>query len=87
MPDFASKVEDEDDSDDEGEEANGNADEDFETAWDILDVARVIFEKSNDNDTKLKLADVHLCLGDVSLETGKTTQSLSPIFMILIFYI
>jgi hypothetical protein len=72
MPDFTTKVEDdEEDSDDEEGEGNGNADEDFETAWDILDVARVIFEKSDDKNTKLKLADVHLCLGDVSLETGE----------------
>lgn len=78
VPDFTAKTEeqveqDEEDEEDEEEEegAEGSADDDFETAWDILDVARIIFEKSEDKDTKLKLADVHLCLGDVSLETGK----------------
>lgn len=71
MPDFTTKAEEESDEEEEEEEGEaGNADEDFETAWDILDVARVIFEKGEDKDTKLKLADVHLCLGDVSLETG-----------------
>lgn len=70
MPDFTTKVEEESDEEEEEEGEGGNADEDFETAWDILDVARVIFEKGEDKDTKLKLADVHLCLGDVSLETG-----------------
>lgn len=81
MPDFTTKVEtaaeeqDDDDDDDaeEGEEAEA-ADDDFETAWDILDIARVIFEKGEDKNTQLKLADVHLCLGDVSLETGKITS-------------
>lgn len=70
MPDFTAKVE-EEEEDSEEEEEGGNTDEDFETAWDILDVARVIFEKGDDKNTKLKLADVHLCLGDVSLETGE----------------
>ena len=69
MPDFTKPDEEEDDEEEE-EEEGGNADEDFETAWDILDVARVIFEKGTDKETKLNLADVHLCLGDVSLETG-----------------
>ncbi|KAG2236031.1 hypothetical protein INT48_008123 [Thamnidium elegans] len=52
-------------------------DDDFETAWDILDIARVIFEKGEDKNTQLKLADVHLCLGDVSLETEKFNEALT----------
>lgn len=79
MPDFTTKVEtaveeEEDDADDddaEGAEGAEGADDDFETAWDILDIARVIFEKGKDKNTQLKLADVYLCLGDISLETGK----------------
>lgn len=77
MPDFTTKVEEESDEEEEEEGEGGNADEDFETAWDILDVARVIFEKGKDKDTKLKLADVHLCLGDVSLETEKFNEALT----------
>lgn len=71
--------EDDDDEDEEDDEADaGNtADEDFETAWDILDVARLIFEKGEDDKSKLNLADVHLCLGDVSLETEKFNEALS----------
>ncbi|GAN07134.1 nuclear autoantigenic sperm protein isoform X2 [Mucor ambiguus] len=68
---------DEDEDDDEEGEAGNTADEDFETAWDILDVARLIFEKGEDNKSKLNLADVHLCLGDVSLETEKFNEALS----------
>lgn len=74
MPDFTKKVEEEEEEvedEEEGEENAADVDEDFETAWDILDIARVIFEKGEDKKTQLKLADVHLCLGDVSLETGK----------------
>lgn len=75
MPDFTTKVETatEEEEDDDAEDAEA-ADDDFETAWDILDIARVIFEKGQDKNTQLKLADVHLCLGDVSLETGKVTS-------------
>ncbi|KAI8641323.1 hypothetical protein BD408DRAFT_368430 [Parasitella parasitica] len=64
--------------DGDDEEGPGNTgEEDFETAWDILDVARVIFEKGEDDKSKLNLADVHLCLGDVSLETEKFNDALS----------
>ncbi|CAO3620639.1 unnamed protein product [Mucor fragilis] len=81
VPEFKQSEEEEDeddeeDDDDEGEAGN-TADEDFETAWDILDVARLIFEKGEDNKSKLNLADVHLCLGDVSLETEKFNEALS----------
>ncbi|KAI8970971.1 hypothetical protein BDB01DRAFT_525430 [Pilobolus umbonatus] len=62
----------------EAEEAEEEEEEDdFETAWDILDVARVIYEKSEDKETRLKLADVHLCLGDISLETEKFNDALT----------
>lgn len=74
----------EDDDEDEEQESEGEEaeneqaqqqDDDFEAAWDILDVARVMFEKAGDDkETKLKLADVHLCLGDVSVETGWCVQ-------------
>ncbi|KAI8082466.1 hypothetical protein BDF21DRAFT_361639 [Thamnidium elegans] len=80
MPDFTTKVEtaveEEDDDAEEAEEAEAS-DDDFETAWDILDIARVIFEKGEDKNTQLKLADVHLCLGDVSLETEKFNEALT----------
>ncbi|KAG2200490.1 hypothetical protein INT46_004259, partial [Mucor plumbeus] len=65
------------DEEDEEDEAGNTAEDDFETAWDILDVARVIFEKGEDKNSKLNLADVHLCLGDVSLETEKFNEALS----------
>ncbi|KAI8367820.1 hypothetical protein EDC96DRAFT_506172 [Choanephora cucurbitarum] len=69
--------EDEEDDEEDDNDVAGSADEDFEAAWDILDVARVIFEKGEDKETKLKLADVHICLGDISLETEKFNEALS----------
>ena len=69
--DVANDDEEEEEEEEEDDEAGNTAEDDFETAWDILDVARVIFEKGEDKNSKLNLADVHLCLGDVSLETGE----------------
>ncbi|KAF7722105.1 hypothetical protein EC973_003685 [Apophysomyces ossiformis] len=64
------------DSAEAGANGEATADDDFETAWDILDIARVIFEKNEDEETQLKLADVYMCLGDVSLETEKFNDAL-----------
>jgi tetratricopeptide (TPR) repeat protein len=71
MPTFQAPNEEDDEEEEDEEEEEGGAEDDFETAWDTLDISRIIFEKSDDKETRLKLADVHLCLGDVSLETGK----------------
>lgn len=73
IPEFK---QDEEEEDEEDKEDGDQADDDFETAWDILDVARLIFEKGEDKETQLKLADVHLCLADVSLETGNLYMSI-----------
>jgi hypothetical protein len=56
------------DGDAEGEEAD---DIDMQIAWETLDLARVVYEKMGN---KLKVADVLLALGDVSLELGKWKQ-------------
>ena len=63
----------------EGEEEPGEhgADEaepedDFNAAWEVLDLARAIYEKQMDGDDemRLKAADTLVMLGDISLETG-----------------
>lgn len=66
------------------EDANGDADEgededsaepedDFNAAWEVLDLARTIYSKQDGDseEVKLKLADTYIMLGDVSLETEK----------------
>ncbi|KAJ2960736.1 hypothetical protein NQZ79_g3963 [Umbelopsis isabellina] len=63
----------------ENEEAEGNQEgegDEFNDAWDVLDIARVIYEKDDSPEAKAKLADVYVCLGDVSLETEKFDQAL-----------
>lgn len=68
------------DDDDEGEEEEEAEEEDqesvddlLETAFQMLDIARTIYEKQ-DNPTdaiRQKLADVHRLLGDVATESGE----------------
>ena len=69
------------DSDDEagaeGEEADESAnqttvdaDDDLETAFGVLDSARVILERSDTIESKTKRIGVHSLLGDVATENG-----------------
>jgi HAT1-interacting factor 1 len=57
----------------EEEEGDDEPEDDFNAAWEILDLARVLFDqrKEESDEIKLKLADTHVALGDVSLETGQ----------------
>ena len=66
----AEEKEEEDDEDDDDPDAE--PEDDFNAAWEVLDLARALYEKRKDEDeeTKLKLADTYIALGDVSLETG-----------------
>lgn len=69
----AAASEEQDDEEQEGEEGEeGEPEDDFNAAWEVLDLARAIYEKRKDEDdeVKLKLADTYIALGDVSLETG-----------------
>lgn len=61
----------------EEEDPEAEPEDDFNAAWEVLDLARAIFEKQKDesDEVKLKLADTYMCLGDVSLETGSSISS------------
>jgi hypothetical protein len=60
--------------DEEGDEAE--PEDDFNAAWEVLDLARAIYDKGKDEDDeiKLKLADTYITLGDISLETGASRR-------------
>jgi HAT1-interacting factor 1 len=62
------------DANEDGDEAE--PEDDFNAAWEVLDLARAIYDKqkdeSGDEEVKLKLADTYITLGDVSLETGSS---------------
>ncbi|RDB23444.1 NASP-related protein sim3 [Hypsizygus marmoreus] len=66
----------EDDDEDEAE-----PEDDFNAAWEVLDLARAIYDKQkdeeDDDEIKLKLADTYIALGDVSLETEKFDQAIT----------
>ena len=65
------------DGDEEGDEAE--PEDDFNAAWEVLDLARAIYDKGKDEDdeVKLKLADTYITLGDISLETGASLSIIS----------
>lgn len=65
--------------DEDGED--GEPEDDFNAAWEVLDLARAIYDKvkdqEDDDEVKLKLADTYITLGDVSLETGLSSHVVS----------
>ncbi|KAG6890077.1 hypothetical protein C0995_012026 [Termitomyces sp. Mi166 len=69
----------EEDEDDDGEDAE--PEDDFNAAWEVLDLARAIYDKvkdqEDDDEVELKLADTYIALGDVSLETEKFNQAIT----------
>jgi HAT1-interacting factor 1 len=70
----AAAAEDDAEGEDDEEADEAEPEDDFNAAWEVLDLARAIYEKQNkqedDDEVKLKLADTYIALGDVSLETG-----------------
>ncbi len=69
----AAAEEDEDeDGEGEGNDEDGEPEDDFNAAWEVLDLARAIYQKQSaeDEEVALKLADTYIALGDVSMETG-----------------
>ncbi|KAF8159579.1 hypothetical protein B0H34DRAFT_409503 [Crassisporium funariophilum] len=67
------------DGEDEGDDAE--PEDDFNAAWEVLDLARAIYDKqreeTGDEEVMLKLADTYIALGDVSLETEKFDQAIT----------
>ena len=61
----------EDAAGDEGAD-EAEPEDDFNAAWEVLDLARAIYEKRMDeeDEMRLKVADTFIALGDISLETG-----------------
>lgn len=62
----------EDDAGEGEEEDEAEPEDDFNAAWEVLDLARAIYEKRMDGDDAMRLraADTFIMLGDISLETG-----------------
>lgn len=67
----------EEEEEDEEDEQDGEPEDDFNAAWEVLDLARTLYDKrkEEDDEVMLKLADTYITLGDVSLETGTSRCS------------
>jgi HAT1-interacting factor 1 len=49
----------------------GQDEDDFNVAWEVIDLARALYEKQMDgNEMRLKSTDIFTMLGGISLETG-----------------
>ncbi|EIW79098.1 hypothetical protein CONPUDRAFT_91410 [Coniophora puteana RWD-64-598 SS2] len=76
----AEEEEEEEDGEGEGEEEGGDGEpeDDFNAAWEVLELARAIYDRGKEDDgVTLKLADTYIALGDVSLETEKFDQAIT----------
>ncbi|XP_047443284.1 nuclear autoantigenic sperm protein isoform X2 [Mugil cephalus] len=72
---------DDDDDDDEDGETNGKDKEEEEVgnlqlAWEMLEVAKVIYKRKENKDDQLMAAQAYLKLGEVSAESGNYPQAL-----------
>ncbi|KAJ3312325.1 hypothetical protein HDV04_003218 [Boothiomyces sp. JEL0838] len=77
-PNFSFQGDEEDLEDDEGkvlDEIELPPADDLELAWENLDVARLILSSQTDEKSIHQLAEVHLSLGDVSLESENFEQA------------
>lgn len=54
----------------EVQEATTDPDDDLETAFGVLDTAKVIYQRMEGDEAKLNLAAVHDALGEVMTESG-----------------
>ncbi|KAH7094189.1 hypothetical protein BKA62DRAFT_760842 [Auriculariales sp. MPI-PUGE-AT-0066] len=78
LGDAAQAAEEEERAEQEEPDDEGEPEDDFNAAWEVLDVARTLFEKQAETDdfAKLKLADTYMLLGDISLETEKFDRAI-----------
>ncbi|KAJ1925123.1 hypothetical protein IWQ60_004764 [Tieghemiomyces parasiticus] len=60
---------------DEGEGDEEEATDDFSTAWEVLELARLIYSKHTSEAYRSREADIMLLLGDVSLESENFDQA------------
>jgi HAT1-interacting factor 1 len=84
-------ADDEDTAAAEEADEDGEPEDDFNAAWEVLDLARAIYAKQTedggDENVQLKLADTYIALGDVSLETGASSQTALLLFVHIFYYI
>ncbi|XP_078141972.1 nuclear autoantigenic sperm protein isoform X1 [Centroberyx gerrardi] len=74
---------DEDDDDDDDEDGDGNSEDkeeeevgNLQLAWEMLEVAKVIYKRKENKEDQLMAAQTYLKLGEVSAESGNYPQAL-----------
>lgn len=71
--------EEEDEKDNDAVEKSDNDDEEevgnLQLAWEMLEVAKVIYKRKEEKENQLMAAQTHLKLGEVSAESGNYTQA------------
>ncbi|XP_068563800.1 histone-binding protein N1/N2-like isoform X2 [Cebidichthys violaceus] len=79
-PEDEEEDDDDDDDDDDGEKNGQEKDEDevgnLQLAWEMLEVAKVIYKRKEGKDDQLMAAQAYLKLGEVSAESGNYPQAL-----------
>ncbi|CAG8541362.1 10524_t:CDS:2 [Paraglomus occultum] len=56
---------------------NTQNDDDLSVAWEVLDIARIIYSKIEGYDAEIKLAEIYISLGDLSLENEALDQAVN----------
>ncbi|KAM8889546.1 histone-binding protein N1/N2-like [Synchiropus picturatus] len=73
-------LDDDDESDEEEGEENGEKEEDevgnLQLAWEMLELAKVIYKRKENKDDQLMAAQAYLILGQVSIESDNYAQAL-----------
>merc|ERR1712168_1619258 len=75
----ANNLDDDDDDDDDGENAEDKEEDEvgnLQLAWEMLEVAKVIYKRKENKDDQLMAAQALLKLGEVGAETGNYPQAL-----------
>lgn len=76
----ANNLDDDDDDDEEDEQGEKNGEEEevgnLQLAWEMLEVAKVIYKRKESKEDQLMAAQAYLKLGEVSAESGNYPQAL-----------
>ncbi|XP_023650178.1 nuclear autoantigenic sperm protein-like isoform X3 [Paramormyrops kingsleyae] len=76
----ADNLDEDEDGDEEGSTADAKESEEevgnLQLAWEMLEVAKVIYKRKEDKEDQLKAAQAYLKLGEVGVESGNYSQAL-----------
>ena len=65
--------------DDSQGQIDSNNQTDLQIAWEMLELARIVFNRLSGKENKLNEAEAHLRLAEIGLETGQYEQAVGDI--------